>query len=710
MSQVRPVVTLIALLASGSAVAGEPAGDLAVLAQRLRDDLLGEARKDETAQAEAVGKTLRSDGTWPDIDYADQTRSNWKAPEHLVRLSTMARAEARTPSPELRTAITAAYDHWVGKDYRNPNWWHNEIGVPERLGETMLFIGHELDAGRRKRGLDILKRAKVGMTGQNLLWKAGIQCTWSCLDGDEPHLAEALAAITKEVRVTTDEGVQPDFSFHQHGRVLYSGGYGAAFAGDSARWAWLVDGTRFAFPAAKREVMLRYLLDGQRWMVRGTTFDYGAIGREISRKGHSGRGLATACGYALRLKDLAGDQRSALTDTIARIRAGAEIGKAPPLEGNRCFWRSDYLVHQRAGWAMTVHMVSKRLENTDMPCNDEGLRNQAIADGATFLYRRGDEYRDIFGVWDWVRIPGTTEVDDTALFKTPVRFTGPTAFVGGVSDGRYGAAVMDYQRDKGRLAAHKAWFLFDDEAVCLGAGLVSGAAKPAITTMNQCLLKGEVQAEVAGRVTTIPQGQRVLEGAHWILHDGIGYVFPKPTTTHLANRSQEGSWWDINHAAPKAAERREVFSLWLEHGAAVRDGGYAYVLVPGTDAAGLQAYGQQPGVGILANTSDLQGVWHHRLAMIQAAFWKPGRIQADEHLAITVDRSCLVLAQHGAKGLRLAVADPELRPLQVRITVPDRYKGPNCIWDAERKTTRVDMTLPGGDQAGSSVVMDLTRE
>ena len=29
-------------------------------------------------------------------------------------------------------------------------------------------------------------------------------------------------------------------------------------------------------------------------------------------------------------------------------------------------------------------------------------------DGCTFVYRSGDEYRDIFPVWDWSKVPGTT--------------------------------------------------------------------------------------------------------------------------------------------------------------------------------------------------------------------------------------------------------------------------------------------------------------
>ena len=46
-------------------------------------------------------------------------------------------------------------------------------------------------------------------------------------------------------------------------------------------------------------------------------------------------------------------------------------------------------------------MFSNRIFNTDMPYNYEGMKNHHIADGATFIFRTGGEYRNIFPVWDW---------------------------------------------------------------------------------------------------------------------------------------------------------------------------------------------------------------------------------------------------------------------------------------------------------------------
>ena len=80
-------------------------------------------------------------------------------------------------------------------------------------------------------------------------------------------------------------------------------------------------------PAPKIDILSRYVLDGQQWMMRAATFDYGAVGREISRKGKSGSGLAAACDSMV------------LLDTARRLAKelkvlGADIVEvSPPYDG-----------------------------------------------------------------------------------------------------------------------------------------------------------------------------------------------------------------------------------------------------------------------------------------------------------------------------------------------------------------------------------------
>ena len=73
------------------------------------------------------------------------------------------------------------------------------------------------------------------------------------------------------------------------------------------------------------------------------------------------------------------------------------------------------MTHSRPGYFMSTRMYSTRNYNTDGYINGEGKRSHHIADGCTFIFRDGEEYFNIFGVWDWYRIPGTTVEYGTSL-------------------------------------------------------------------------------------------------------------------------------------------------------------------------------------------------------------------------------------------------------------------------------------------------------
>ena len=73
-------------------------------------------------------------------------------------------------------------------------------------------------------------------------------------------------------------------------------------------------------------------------------------------------------------------------------------------------------------------------------------------------------------------IPGTTVVHKPGPpHWDEIVKKGRKAFVGGLTDGEYGAAVFDFESPRDPLKARKSWFFFDDEYVCLGSGITSKA-------------------------------------------------------------------------------------------------------------------------------------------------------------------------------------------------------------------------------------------
>ncbi|MEA3365327.1 MAG: polysaccharide lyase family 8 super-sandwich domain-containing protein, partial [Candidatus Hydrogenedentes bacterium] len=350
--------------------------DLALLKERLTERELP-----STASEEAILElfsSLGEDGSWPDIDYEDDNRASWKPSRHMGRILSMARAYSSSShavhdDPAVRQAILRAYDLWMEKDFTCPNWWYNTIGVPRTLYRVMLLVEDELTEEQRSAGIDVLKRAQLGMTGQNLVWVAEVTIARGCIENDPWVVMAAFRRIGDEIRISSDEGIQADFSFYQHGTQLYSGGYGKGFSIDCPKFAELAHGTAFEFPEEKVEILCGYLLEGQRWMVRGPTFDYSACGREIARKG-GGRasGLIGACNSMLALDPPRKDEFELFRE---RLEAGASVPADLQLTGNQDFWRSELMTHHRPELYFSVRMTSPQVVQTET-CNRENLHGQ----------------------------------------------------------------------------------------------------------------------------------------------------------------------------------------------------------------------------------------------------------------------------------------------------------------------------------------------
>ncbi|MCX5682505.1 MAG: polysaccharide lyase 8 family protein, partial [Planctomycetota bacterium] len=701
------LVSAACALAQGVAAAAPPADsarDLETVRQRLAEELFSPAssRRNSDKDANSLLAALWADGRWPDIDYADQSRSNWKPGAHLSRVFRLVqayrtKANPLSGKPEVRVKILLALRWWLISDLQCPNWWWNDIGTPETLGRTLILLGDEFPADLMPAASKILKRAeRQDMTGQNTLWVCSVRISRGCIEKQPELVAAAFKRIADEIKVSTGEGIQPDFSFYQHGPQLYSGGYGRGFAGYGPQLARLASGTAWAFPAEKTGILTSYLLDGEQWMIRGDRFDPSVTGREITRGGSSAGSMAKACEDMLAL----GAPRRAEFEAFARRVRGEKDAAA--LVGNRHFWRSDFMVHQRPEWYASVRMFSNRLYNSEL-VNGEGKKSHHLADGVTLLRRTGREFDAMPPVWDWNRLPGTT-CEQAPLSERTVKQKGETSFVGGASDGLCGVAAMDLKR--GPLAAKKAWFFFEDGMVALGAGITCTSDNKVFTSIDQRPLAGEVRGSSA---KPFARGEQTLDRPQWVLHDGMGYVLGDRDKIHLKADAQEGSWRDISDPASPAKVVADVFSLWIDHGAKPSGAVYAYAVLPRATKEQTAGYAAKMPEEVLGNTPDLQAAGSKAGGVTGVVFWKAGKLGDGKTVVLAADQPCVVLMRAQAAGVRLAVANPEQKALVVVLEVGQALEGEGCTWSAETKCTKVEFDLPGGAEAGKSVVRELKR-
>lgn len=595
------------------------------LARHTLTDEPPEARE---AAAAPLASALSEDGGWPDIDYADTARADWPPFRHAVRTLRLARSPAHA-SDALRAA-----EAWRRRAPRSDNWWYNEIGAPQTLGDALLLLHDLLTPAQRRAWGGWLAEAPgpVELTGQNVVWSQGIEVRRAALVGDAEALGAAVRRMEPVLRTTEGEGIQDDLSFHQHGPLPYTGGYGRSLVTEVTRWLHAVHGTPWAFGAEETRLLVDHVLDGHRPVIHGDGYDFTLMGREIVRPDahHVAAPLLAALRRLIAADPPRRDELRAFAAELARVADG---GEATGPVGCRRYPRSDHLVHRRPGWSFSVRMASGRTLPTEC-LNGENTRGRHLADGVAAVRVGGaaeDGYRGVIPVWDWAGLPGVTAerpADARDLLPRPPdrphdrphdrSRVGPHERPGAGesvvtwTDGRHGIALLRLAGLDRLADGWKAWFCLDDAVVALGAGITAPRAeRPVVTTVDQRLATGPLTLGFSAE----PGGP-----AAWAHHGRVGYVPLIPHPGAFAHvRSRTGRWSDVSTSGSPEPLTADVLSLGVDHGPRPENAGYAWLVVPDADAETTRRRAARPGVTVLANAPGRQVVRCDRTGRVLAA-------------------------------------------------------------------------------------------
>ncbi|MBL0715613.1 MAG: hypothetical protein JJV98_18140 [Desulfosarcina sp.] len=635
---------------------------------------------------------MNENGFWPYIDYASQQRGVWPPAAHVSNLLLLARAY-QTEGPEfyharkLSDIINRAYNYWVENDFQCPNWWYSEIGLPRLLAPTMILMQEELSEEQKELGMKILDRSRIGMSGQNKVWQSGNVLLKAIFLGDIETIRKASGSIQEELVVKMGVGIQADESFHQHGPQLQFGNYGLSYAGDMIKWITILRNTPFQLDESKVSILRNYLLDGLQWVTWKGQLDISACGRQLFKNSPRNKARRLA-GFFEAMEKL---DRPYVPEYIKANQYWHRTG-------NKHFWRSDFQVQRDSEYYFSVKMCSERVIGAES-ANSENIRGYYMGDGATFLYLTGKEYQNIFPFWDWKKIPGTTthQDDEVLPILTTRGYRIESKFVGGVSDGENGIAVMAYKRDG--LKARKSWFTFNNKIVCLGAGITSTAGHPVTTSVNQTFFRGDVDIKKDDKeVLSMPN--ETLHNPAWILHDKVGYFFPAGGILKLETGAVEGSWHRVASRYPDDKIDARLFKLWFEHGINPSGKKYSCILIPKATKS-ILADMELKNPFEIWNHFDLQMVKTADNSMAGVVFYKAG--QAKVFGGIEVDQPCLVLLKKENTGLKVSVADPS----QILDSIQITFKGPFQTLKGAN-TAKID--FPEGGEAGKTVRLYLKLE
>jgi hyaluronate lyase len=739
----RPLRPILAMALTTLLATTATASDLS----QMRDNALAYWRADEasrtsprmesalatlSANAANALATLQNNGAWPDVTYNANVPDNFVP--HYERLQEMARAWA-TPGTSLHgdaallDGILAAIDHI--ETFVNPstnlnrgNWWWWQNGIPERYGPALLLLREELGAQRlaaTAATLDYLvgptgpRFAAEGMTNQ--IWWAFGRLFYGLLADHPASVSTAAKRIAQQVRIVGpgEEGLMPDMSFQAHEEQLQTGHYGATFIFRVAEFTQLAANTPYQLDASRHDLLKRFVLEGGRWILFHNYYDISSEGRAFVRAERNAAFILN--GILILANTPPSPEQAAAAEAARRLLetwdypllpeyAGlaalidATPGPAALPSGMKAYNLSDYTLFRRDERFISLKTVSTRTLIGET-WNNENKRGRHLASGVTWM-QTGPEYRraNVLPVLDYHRLPGTTVENGLNLGVAYHYLPGLRPFVGGATTGQHGAVAMDFRarthNNDSDLVAKKSWFFFEDAMVALGSGITATTSRTVETTVNQrpmaelaspILVDGQPRSTAAG-ITTHAQ-------ATWAHEGDFGYIFPETATVRIRRANQSGRWSDIGSGDSSTIHTHPIFTLWFDHGLQPTAAGYAYAVLPQTDAAHTASKAAAMPYEILARTDALHAVRHVTEQAVGAVFWEVGEVEG-----VAVDTPCVLFWKTEGTRLHLALTDPTHTTTQVRVTWPAELTPadlpPEVSAEIANGTTRITFDVTNG--------------
>lgn len=569
-------------------------------------------------------------GCWTDIDYADKNKGGWFPCLHLVRLQSMTKLYVSPTSAfrgdeRLGRMIHSAIAYWGEVFPVCPNWWHNEIGSPKMFCFTLLMLGDEMTPKELEYGLKVLGPVYFHMTGQNLVWVSTNLLMKGLLTNDEELVRKAVDTIESEIRLcppgNVAEGIQPDWSFHQHGPQMQFGNYGLSFADGLAFWYKVLEGTDYAFSDDKARILRGYLKEGLSWCYWKGMMDPNACGRQPFLNGPNAK--AATFSIIARHMSMTSCEDAEFFGKVADANVPDGLNS---LIGARYFPNSDFGVYRTAKWYSSVRMHSSRTVGFEFT-NNENQFAHFCADGALLTLQDGKEYNNIFPVWDWRKLPGVTAFyNGTPLPAVNERESkaNNSEEVYGKTDGNIMATTITVDRDS--LHAVKADFFFEDMVVALGCGI--GTTHTGVTELTT----GIEQNNLCGKIR---------RGRNWVHHNRRGYITLDGASILVTDSLQHGNWYPIDHILPGKEAEAEVFKAWLEHDSSRSDNSYAYAILPMAKARATRRAAARPSVQVIRNDEVCQAV--RKGKTVCAVFHKAGSISVDGR-TISSDKADIIIS------------------------------------------------------------------
>lgn len=374
------------------------------------------------------------------------------------------------------------------------------------------------------------------------------------------------------------------------------------------------------------------------------------------------------------------------------------------------WFSADRATQHRNGYAFLLSMPSYR--HISYECiNHNNVTGWYMNDGALYLYTKTDDHE--FDGINFVlneriayHIPGTTtdsrqrlavsisegwypENDRVGCMDFEKEF-----ITAGMDYSAYNLKEAEIKEDVGYgagnpkfindLVAKKAYFMFDDACVCLGADISSTMNSDISTTVEHRRLV-KLQNNPCGSDRISVNGECITENTfdlhidaprYACVEDFAGFLFmdaPKVTVSkYLCAPDYDPK--DAYSPVPRPEKfTRPFVEITIDHGKNPVNASYAYAVLPYADDEKLKKCAEDPDFEIISNTDKIQAVKEKSLGITGMIFYEAG-----ECAGIKVNRSCLVTYKETGGEFKIKVCEPTNKVDSLEIEIDKKLSLLSC--------------------------------
>ncbi len=607
--------------------------------------------------------------------------------------------------PKLLNDITYAMDYMIENHYNDRhsasvsgfnNWWDWDIGSSQKIVDIIILIRDEISQDRVDEWLVALNEYIPYPSGTmaNRVDIAYAVMGAAALQQDYERLAISRDFLDEcAVYVETGDGFYSDGSFIQHSVIAYTGSYGPIMLEALSKIMLATADTCFRFSDEMIENQYSWAIDSYVPLMYHGAF-YGHVrGRSISRTSTDvGLGLTAVRGMIRMTKYMTKADDIKLTKSILKeyaeyngayyraslspydlsiydgIMADTSVSARTDFQFAKVFARMDRPIAQLTNYGVGISLSSSRIAKYEA-INDENGRGWYTGDGMLYIYTTVNDYEpDFWHNVNYYRLPGTT-VTTVQRVNENINASNHLSrydFVGGTALGTSMVAAMEFESATEKMTLNstlkgkKAWFVFDNEIVCLGAGLSCSDSYNTETIIENRRLAATEKFLADGTEVKLSEG--TLSGKKSLFIENFGGVYLPGDKTVSFKRTTGNV---------------PFLELYFDHGKNFKNDTYAYVLLPTMTSDQTNAYSSAPEIEILTCTEKVMAVRDKSSGMTGYIFWEKGSFNG-----ITVSAPCTVLVS----DKEVAAADPtqKLTSLTVQIegksyTFDDLYKGSTSV-------------------------------